>query len=145
MALDAFNYPTGAVTSGTTAPANVTQQAMYATLAEYNNSEIELYDTQSYANGSPFLTMLTKFGRARNSGDFKSIGTSEDNLSNFPDIKWKEQDKENDIFVVNAISAVGTPGVNMQITLTSTVGLIAQQTLRNVRTNEQVHVVSVDS
>lgn len=145
MALDAFNYPTGAVTSGTTAPANVTQQAMYATLAEYNNSEIELYDTQSYSNGSPFLTMLTKFGRARNSGDFKSIGTSEDNLSNFPDIKWKEQDKENDIFVVNGAVAVGTAGANTQITLTSTVGLLAQQTLRNVRTNEQVHVVSVDS
>ena len=49
-----LSITTGAVTSGTTAPG--TLHGLRNT-CWINNSEIELYDTQSYANGSPFLTL----------------------------------------------------------------------------------------
>lgn len=145
MAIGADGYPTGAVSSGTTPAASTTQQAVYQSLEAFNNQSIELYDTSSYSNGAPLLSMLTNFGRSRNGGTFDSLGINEEVINTGMTFKWREQDRETDVFTVNAAIAAGTAGANTSFTVTSTAGLIAQSVLRNVRTNEQIRVVSVDS
>ncbi len=145
MALNSFGYPTGATSTSTTAPASTTQQAVYQSLEAFNNASIELYDTSSYSNGAPMMSMLTNFGRSRNGGSFDDIGVNEVMVDTGMITKWREQDGETDIFIVNAASAAGTAGANTSFTVTSTAGLVAQTIVRNVRTGEQLRVVSIDS
>jgi hypothetical protein len=145
MSVDATLYPTGAVTNGTTAPASLSGSSYYATFRAFNNNAVDVFDVQSYANGSPFLTVLTKFGRTRNGGKFNEVGINEEENANYPTFKFLEIDKESDTFTVNAITAAGVAGTNSTFTLVSTAGVKRTQMLRNVRTNEFIRVVSVDS
>lgn len=145
MSTNATLYPTGPGSTATTAAPSVTGSANYSTFEAYNNADIDIIDVSSLANGNKFLTMVTAFGRSRNDGKFDEVGLSERMISNYPEIRYKEQDKETDSWAINAAAAAGTAGANMQITLTSTAGLTNSMILRVVRTNEQVRVVSVDS
>lgn len=145
MAVNSFGYPTGATSTSTTAAASTTQQAVYQSLEAFNNASIELYDTSSYSNGAPMMSMLTNFGRSRNGGSFDDIGVNEVMIDTGMITKWREQDGETDVFIVNAAAAAGTAGATTSFTVTSTAGLVAQTIIRNVRTGEQLRVVSIDS
>jgi Ni2+-binding GTPase involved in maturation of urease and hydrogenase len=145
MALDSVLYPTTPGSTATTPAAAVTGTSNYSTFELYNNNEIEIFDTSAYANGSKFLTMLTRFGRARNAGNFNELGIAEKMITNYPEIRYKEQDKETDTFNVNAAAAAGTAGANMTVVFTSTAGLCNSMLLRCQRTNEILRIVSVDS
>lgn len=141
----ANGYATTPGISGTADPVSSTGAAEYTSLELYDNSEVDIIDISKYGGGSPFLTMLTKFGRSRNGGKFNELGLTERTVNNFPEIRYKEQDSESQTYTVNAIAAAGTAGANMTIVFTSTVGLLPSMTLRIVRTNEQIRIVSVDS
>lgn len=140
-----LGYATTPGSSAVAAPVSSTQAAEITSLEAYDNSEIDVIDISKNSGGSQFLTMLTKFGRARNGGNFNEIGLTEEIINNFPEIRYKEQDQESTTFTVNAIATAGTAGVASTIVLTSTVGLLPSMTLRVVRTNEQIRIISVDS
>ena len=138
MALDTNGYPTGA-TATTTVPArvNTDKNTSQNSFEVYNNNELEVI---SIARGrTPFLHTLINLGRGLNWGNYKNLGFNEKLSTNFPEYKWKERDEANNMFKANAdITAADTT-----LTLTSTSGLYAGLTFRNVVTNEQMRIVSV--
>lgn len=146
MALDSNLYATGAVTSGTVAPASTSGESYYSTFRTFDTSTVNVFEVESLATGSPFLTLMTKIGRSKDgSGTFKDLGISEELTSEYPQFKFLEIDQETDAWSCNAVTAAGTAGADSTFTVTSTAGLKVSHVIRNVRTNEQIRVTAVTS
>ena len=132
-------YPTTPETTGVPARVNTTEAASIASFEEYDNSELEVI---SIAKGrTPFLNTLMNLWRGLNGGNYSTMWMNEMISDNFPEFKWKERDEFNDVFTVN-----GT--VNSSATtlvLDSTAWLYAGLLLRDVETNEQIRITSVES
>lgn len=139
MALNGNNYPTTPASSGVAAPTMGTAQAKVASLAEYDNTEIEVV---SIARGATkLLSTLISLGRQANDGKYDEIGLSEEVSVNYPTYKFKEQDLAKVVFNLSVAALAG----DTTVTLTTTAGLYAGMVLRNVTTNEHVRINTVAS
>ena len=140
MTRAASHYVTAPLTTSQAAPASTTLDAEYASLAAYDNSEVELYDIAK--GGTPFYSTLTNLGRQLNDGDYENIGLNESNVlmsNNFPTYTFLEQDEKQEYYTATPASLIGAT----TITFASTAGMIARDIIQNVTTNEQMRITSV--
>lgn len=141
MTRAASHYVTAPLTTTQAAPASTTLDAEYASLAAYDNSEVELYDIAK--GGTPFYSTLTNLGRQLNDGDYENIGLNESNVlmsNNFPTYTFLEQDEKQEYYTAGVGGAlIG----DTTIVLISTAGIIAGDIIQNVTTNEQMRVTAV--
>lgn len=140
MTRAASHYVTAPLTTTQAAPASTTLDAEYASLAAYDNSEVELYDIAK--GGTPFYSTLTNLGRQLNDGDYENIGLNESNVlmsNNFPTYTFLEQDEKQEYYSC----PLGATAVNTTISLLSTAGIIVGDIIQSVTTNEQMRVTAV--
>lgn len=141
MTLNAAGYPTTPLSTNVEVPVSSTTSAEIASLALYDNTEVDLVSIRKGANS--LITTLYALGRRYEDGQFEDMAISTDFTSNYPTVTWLEQDDETLVYTANGVLAAAGADANATLVLTSTVGLGAGTQLRNTTTQEQVIVISV--
>jgi len=118
---------------------NTTEANALASIASYDNSEIELI---SIARGrAPLFHTIVDMGRWLNGGQYTKMGLNEKTTTNFPKYVWKEKDEFNKVYAAWADKTA----TDTTITLVKNNGLYAGLLLRDAATNEQMRVTSIVS
>ena len=138
MASSTAGYPTGLPSTSATAPTvQGTAAAGAASLAVYNNNEVEVSFIGQGAFGvNSFLATLLPLGAQLSGGTFTDAGLQERISTNYPEIRFKEIDDIARTYVTGATALIG----DTTITLVSTVGLQEGDVLRNTLTGEHMRV-----
>jgi hypothetical protein len=143
MALQSPNrYPIAPLSTTVPVPVSSTTAAEIASLALYDNTEVDVIQIRKAANS--LMTTLMALGRRYDGeGEYEDMSVSSEFTSNFPEVRWMEQDDETLEYTANAAAIAVVADADVTLTFTTTVGLGAGTQLRNVTTNEQVIVLSV--
>ena len=134
-------YPSGAESTGVAAPVTVAQSAELASLALYDNSEIDIVDISYASNTQPFLKTLVAIGKLIGGNSPDTLGLTEMVSNNYPEFKYMEQDEEQKVFALT----VAANTVVTTLTLASTAGLIPGYVLRNTTTSEVIRILTIAS
>lgn len=133
------NYPASPLATTQPALAAGTLDQEFTGLELYNNNEIELIFVGK--NRTPLLSTVLAIGRGKDGGEFGKIGLTEKIVTNFPDVKYKEEDDKQ---VAYTVVTGGNSGATTLV-VASTTGLFEGVMLRNVTTNENLRVSSITS
>lgn len=134
-------YVSGLPSTTATSPVvQSTAAATAASLAVYNNQEIDMtYVGMGGVGVNSFLATLLPLAKQLAGGQFDNHGLSEEVITNYPTITFKEVDDVLRVFSMGAAALVG----DTTLTLNTTVGLQEGDVLRNTVTNEHVRINTV--
>lgn len=143
MAASTAGYPSGLPATSSTAPVvQGTAAAGAASLAVYNNQEVDVTFIGQGAFGvNSFLATLLPLGAQLSGGTFEDAGLQERISTNYPEIRFKEIDDIARTYVTGATALIG----DTTLTLVSTAGLQEWDVLRNTLTGEHYRINTVAS
>lgn len=135
-------YPTGNVGRAYQAPAAVSDHTALASLAAYNNQELELtYVSPTGEAVTKIITTLVALGKQLAGGQFGDVKLAEMQTENYPEFKFLEKDAKNRVYTV---AKAVTDGTTTSVEVTNATGIQRGDLFRVPKSSEIMRVSAVN-